>query len=116
MARRIVLLGRSLAIDSIAAAIGVLPDLELFHVPEAADAVTDSAARIIALAPTAIIFDLTAGFPDRALLQHLMPLHIPLLGFDLEQHQMLALSGEHFRLVTRNDLVRALATPTETQP
>lgn len=116
MARRIILLGRSLAIDSIAAAISALPDLELFHSPEPAESAADVAASIIALAPTAIIFDLTAGFPDRTLLQSLMPLHIPLLGFDLEQHQMLALSGENIRLVTRDDLVRALATPTETRP
>jgi len=113
MARRIVLLGRSLAIDSIAAAIGALPDLELFHVPEPAGCAADVAASIIALAPTAVIFDLTAELPCSALLQSLMPLHIPLLGFDLEQHQMLALSGEHIRLVTRDDLVRALATPAE---
>jgi hypothetical protein len=115
MARRIVLLGRSLAIDSIAAAIGALPELELFHTPDPPESAADVAAHIIAFAPNAVIFDLTAGFPDKTLLQRLMSLRIPLLGFDLEQHQMLALSGEHIRLVTRDDLVHALAAPTETQ-
>ncbi len=115
MVRRIVLLGHSLAIDSIAAAIGALPELEVFYAPDASGSTSEVASDIIACAPTAVIFDLTAGLPGSALLQHLMRLHIPLLGFDLERHQMLALSGEHIRLMTRDDLVRALATPTEQQ-
>ena len=115
MARRIVLLGRSLAIDSIAAAIGALPDLELFHVPEPAGCAADVAASIIALAPTAVIFDLTAELPCSALLQSLMPLHIP-CSASISNNTRCWLSGEHIRLVTRDDLVRALATPAEILP
>ncbi len=48
MVRRIVLLGHSLAIDSIAAAIGALPELEVFYAPDASGSTSEVASDIIA--------------------------------------------------------------------
>lgn len=116
MNRRIVLFGHSVALDSIAAALDAYPGLELLHAPFTPDTLTTTATRILALEPTAVIFDLTAGLPDSAHLRLLAHSRVTLLGFDLENHHMLVLSGEQTQLQTLDDLMRALALTPEEDP
>lgn len=116
MHRRIVLFGHSLALDSIAAALKALPDLELLHAADAPETATAAAARILAFEPTAVIFDQVAGLPDSALLRLLASTPLTLLGFDLETNRMLVLTGEHTQLLTLDDLVRVLALGPEEDP
>lgn len=114
MDRRIVLYGRSVALNSITAALATLPGLDLLCAPVASETPVEAAARILAFEPSAVIFDLAAGLPDTALLRLLAHELVTLLGFDLESRHMVVLSGEITQLQTLDDLARVLAlTPEE---
>lgn len=116
MDRRIVLYGRSVALNSIAAALAALPGLELLCAPVASETATEVAARILAFEPSAVIFDLAAGLPDTALLRLLAHKLVTLLGFDLENQHMVVLSGEKTQLQTLDDLAHVLALTPEEGP
>lgn len=116
MDRRIVLYGRSVALNSIAAALAVLPELDLLYAPVALETPAEVATRILAFEPSAVIFDLAAGLPAAEVLRLLAHQHVTLLGFDLGSHHMLVLSGEHVELQTLDDLARVLALTAEEGP
>ena len=116
MDRRIVLYGRSVALNSITAALATLPGLELLCAPVASETAAEAATRILAFEPSAVIFDLAAGLPDTALLRLLAHQLVTLLGFDLENQHMMVLSGGQTQLQTLDDLVRALALTSEEGP
>ncbi len=116
MNRRIVIYGQSVAINSIAAALGALPDIELLRAPIASETAAEVATRILAFEPRTVIFDLAGGIPDNTLLRPLAHQCVTLLGFDLGNNHMLVLSGEQTQLLTMDDLVRALALTPEEDP
>ncbi len=105
MNRRIALLGTSIAIDSVAAALAAVPGLELlrFECPP-----VDYLNNVPVLAPDAVIFDMAMDLPDRPVLELLTHLDLKLVGFDLATQQMYLLSGEAARLATVDDLLQVL--------
>lgn len=107
---RVALLGTSLAIDSVAAALVGVPGLELlrFECPPA-----EGLAELQAFALDAVVFDMTAGLPDHPLLDVMMQLGLLLVGFDLETQRMLVFSGESADLSTVDDLLRVLSLREE---
>ncbi len=116
MDRRIVVYGRSVALNSIAAALAALPGLDLLCAPVALETAAEIATRILAFEPSAVIFDLAAGLPDTELLRFLAHQKVTLLGFDLGSQHMLVLSGEQTQLQTLDDLARVLALNPEEGP
>jgi hypothetical protein len=104
MRTRIALLGASLALDSIAAALTEVPDIELRRICGTLENIWGDGR-----APDALIFDIATGLPDFVLLNLVDKPELVLLGFDLETHQMLLLSGEPGRLTTMNDLLTMLS-------
>jgi hypothetical protein len=113
MENRVVLFGSSMGLDIIGAALSATPGLELLRAPLPSESAAAAVKRVLAFEPGAIIFDLVAGLPDSNLLRRLACPHITLLGFDLETHRLLVLSGEHTQLSTTADLVRSLARAGE---
>jgi hypothetical protein len=111
MDHRVVLLGTSLTIASIGAALAGVPELELFLVDMMYD---DVAARMDAFAPDVVVFDLASGLPNHALRCLTACTDLALIGFDLETRKMLLLSGERVTLSTTDDLVRAVKKLTAT--
>ena len=105
MDHRVVLLGTSLTIATIGAALAHVPELELLPIEVMHD---DVAARMDAFAPDVVVFDLAAGLPDRTLRCFATRTGLALIGFDLETGRMLLLSGERETLSTTDDLVRAV--------
>jgi len=110
MNRRVVLLGASLAIDSVAAALTGVPGLELLRFECLA---AKDLAHVRNLAPDAVIFDMAVQQPDRPLLKLMTQPGLLLVGFDLATQQMHLFSGKRARLVTVDDLVRALTSQDE---
>ena len=109
MNRRILLLGASLTIDSVAAALTGVPGLELLRFECLA---AKDLAHLRNLAPDAVIFDMAAQQPDRPLLKLMTQPGLLLVGFDLATQQMHLFSGKRARLVTVDDLVRVLMSRT----
>jgi hypothetical protein len=110
MNRRVVLLGASLAIDSVAAALTGVPGLELLRFESLA---AKDLAHVRNLSPDAVIFDMAVQQPDRPLLKLMTQSGLLLVGFDLATQQMHLFSGKRARLVTVDDLVRALTSQDE---
>lgn len=106
MNRRVALLGASLSIDSIAAALAGAPGLELlrFEYPP-----SEGSVLLQTLDLDAMIFDIAAGLPDKPFLELMAHPGLLLLGFDLKTQRMLLFSGEPARLLTREDLLTALS-------
>lgn len=102
---RVALVGSSLALASIGAALTEVPDLVLFRVLIPSEA---AAICIKDFAPDIVIFDLAAGLPECAQPYLAERPGLGLIGFDLETQKMLLLSGEHADLSTTDDLVRAV--------
>ena len=109
---RVVLLGTSLTIASVGAALAAVPELELFPVEFPRD---DAATWVDAFRPSIVLFDLVAGLPDSALRQLATRADLALIGIDLETGKMLLLSGGQANFLTTDDLVRAVKklTPIE---
>lgn len=106
MNRRIALVGKSLSIDSVAAALEAVPGLELLRV---GCSPADCLPSLQALAPDAVVFDVVGiDLRDRQVLDLLTQPDLLLVGFDLATQQMLLLSGEHARLTTVDDLTQVL--------
>lgn len=116
MDRRIALFGRSVALNSIAAALGAVPELALLQAPVTPETTAEAAARVLAFEPAVVIFDLATGLPDNTVLRPLAHKHVTLLGVDLAGPHMLVLSGEQTQLLTLDDLVRVLALTPEEDP
>ena len=112
MDHRLILLGTSLTIASVGAALAAVPELELIPVEFPRD---DAATWVDAFKPNIVLFDLVAGLPDAALRQLATRADLALIGFDLEAGKMLLLSGEQANFLTTDDLVRAVKklTPIE---
>ena len=110
MNRRVVLLGASVAIDSVAAALTGVPGLELLRFERLA---AKDLAHVRNLAPDAVIFDMAVQQPDRPLLKLMTQPGLLLVGFDLATQQMHIFSGRRARLVTVDDLVRVLMSRDE---
>jgi hypothetical protein len=106
MDHRVALLGTSLTIASIGAALADVPGLELLPIELWRDA--DLAGWGDAHKPDVVIFDLVAGLPDSTLCHLAARSDLALIGLDLETRRMLLLSGEEARLLTTDDLVRAV--------
>ena len=102
MHRRILLLGSSLALESIGAATAALPEVDLRHATVAPETWPDD------FAPDAVLFDVSAGIPDCARACLAAYKDVLMLGFDLENHQVLLLSGALASLSTMADLTRIL--------
>ncbi len=107
MHRRILLVGSSLAMESIGAAAAGLPQVALRRVTTVLDAWPDD------FTPDAILFDIANGIPDCARACLAAHSHLLMLGFDLETHQVLSLSGSPAHLSTLADLTRILTSPSE---
>jgi hypothetical protein len=105
MNHRVALLGSSLTLASIGAALATSPELELLSAELPCD---DPPSRVDALAPNVVIFDLAAGLPDHSLRHLAERPDLALIGLDLESGRMLLLSGERATLSTTDDLVRAV--------
>jgi len=58
--------------------------------------------------PDVIIFDLSTAPPDLPICLLRTPSNIILIGVDLTDNKMLVLSGEQSRLITADDLVKAI--------
>ena len=106
MNRKIALLGTSLEIDSLAAALTGIPGLELLRC-ECSTA--EDLANIRALTPDAVVFDMATAMPDRPFLDLLRRSGVLLVGCDLAIQQMLLLSSKSARLATVDDLLRVLS-------
>ena len=101
----VALLGTSVGLASIGAALAAVPGLRLLPVKIAGD---DAAAWTGNFAPDVVVFDLAADLPERTLRYLAARPGLALIGFDLETRKMLLLSGEHETLSTSDDLVRAV--------
>ena len=109
MNRKIALVGKSLSIDSVAAALEAVPGLELLRVDCSP---ADCLPSLQVLAPDAVVFDIVGiDLRDRQVLDLLTHPDLLLVGFDLATQQMLLLSGESARLTTVDDLAQALTAP-----
>lgn len=102
MHSRVAVLGASLALESIGAALAALPDIQLRQMPGSADSgwLLDDI--------DALVFDLSSGLPDYVLLKLAACPQLVVVGLDLESHKTLLLSGEPGPLSTMNDLLAAL--------
>jgi len=105
MMPRVALIGSSLALASIGAALTDVVDLDLLRVPIPCDEV---AIRVNDFAPDILVFDLATGLPECTQPYLARRPGLGLIGFDLETQKMLLLSGEHAALSTTDDLVRAM--------
>lgn len=106
MVRKIALVGKSLSIDSVAAALEAVSGLELLRVDCSP---ADCLPSLQALTPDAVVFDMVGiDLRDRQVLDLLTLPDLLLVGFDLATQQMLLLSGESARLTTVDDLLQAL--------
>jgi hypothetical protein len=105
MSHRVALLGTTVGLASIGAALAAVPELELFPVRVVRENVT---AWVDSFAPDVVVFDLAAGLPEHILRYLVARPGLPLIGFDLETRKMLLLSGELATLSTSDDLVQAV--------
>jgi hypothetical protein len=102
MHNRLALLGASLALESIGAALAAIPDIELRRISGSSDCgwLRDDI--------DALIFDLSTGLPGYVLLNLVTCPALMLVGLDLETRKTLLLSGKPGRLATMNDLLATL--------
>ena len=114
MQYRVALLGTSIAIDSICAALGGVPGLELLRFESPPLSAT---AWLQAFAPDAVIFDTAMHGPDSLLYELMLQPGLLLVGFDVASQQLLLLSGSCARFDTVADLLEILsARGFETKP
>jgi len=108
MARKVALLGTSLMIDSLAAALADVGDLELLRFE---DTSAPGLTYMEHLLPDVVIFDMTLALPESPLLELLKRSGTVIVGCDLPSQQMLLLSGKSTRLATVKDLLHVLSGP-----
>ncbi len=102
---RIALLGTSIAIDSIAAALAVVPGVDLLRF-ECSPA--QCFAELIVLAPDAVVFEMGSAPLDGPILELMTYPGWLLIGCDLPSQQMILFSGEPARLATVDDLLQVI--------
>ena len=106
MNHRVALLGTSLAIDMVAAALAGVPELEVLRFECAPG---QGLANVQAMAPDAVIFDMAMVLPDSALVHLVRRPGLLLIGCDLAVKRMFVFSGASACLETVDDLLRALS-------
>jgi hypothetical protein len=106
MNHRVALLGTSLAIDMVAAALAAVPELEVLRFECAP---TQGLANVQALAPDAVIFDMAMVLPDSALVHLVRHPGLLLIGCDLAVQKMFVFSGASACLDTVDDLLQVLS-------
>jgi len=103
---KIALLGTSIAIDSVAAALAAAPGLELLRFKGSP---VECLPDLHVLAPDAVVFDMAVASLDQPILELLTHPGLLLIGCDLATQQMVLLSGEPARLATVDDLLQVLS-------
>lgn len=109
MARKVALLGTTLMIDSLAAALADVPNLDLLRCE---DTTAHGLTNMGALLPDVVIFDMALPLPESPLLDLLKRSDTVIVGCDLPNQQMLLLSGRSARLASVKDLLHELAQRT----
>ncbi len=109
MTRRVALLGTTLMIDSLAAALADVPDLELLRCE---DTTIHGLTNMEALLPDVVLFDMALPLPESPLLDYLKRAGTVIIGCDLSNQQMLLLSGKSARLASVEDLLHELQKRT----
>jgi hypothetical protein len=104
-APRVVLYGNSVFLAGIRADLKRRAELEVLTVePD----YSDTAARIHALDPTAVLFDLAAAQPDFTIpLLHTWP-DMLLIGVNASSDEILVLSGQQVRAATMTELTHVI--------
>ena len=105
--RKVVLYGRDLVVSSIGAN---LQDRERFQLAQIDPLLPDALHRLDAVHPDVVLFDLTLARSDFSTTVLSRIPGLLLIGIDLQNNTMLTISGETSRLLTRDDLVRMIAT------
>ncbi|MEW6258484.1 MAG: hypothetical protein AB1547_01105 [Thermodesulfobacteriota bacterium] len=101
----VALYGHDLVVSTIGACLEKRPEFRVIRVESA---LPDDLQRMEAQRPDVIVFDLRSTQAHFCVsLMHRYP-EIMLIGVDLENHTMLVLSGEPFRLLTIEDLVEGI--------
>jgi hypothetical protein len=104
MEHRVALLGSSIALDCIGAALGNVKELALLRVERLP---MDGLPWLKAFMPEAVIFDMGARRVDY-LFDLLLQPGLLLVGLNARTHQMLLFSGQAARLATVEDLLAIL--------
>jgi hypothetical protein len=103
--RKVVLYGSDLVVSSIGAN---LQDQERFRLIQIDPLLPDVLHRLDAVHPDVVLFDLTLAQTDFSTTVLRRNPGVLLIGIDLKNDRMLVLSGEEFRLLTQEDLVRMI--------
>ena len=104
MRRSIILLGTTLALEAVAAALAYQPGIDLRCVA----GLTNGPPSPDRIPPQAVIFDLTSGLPAGTLAAFDLCGPALFLGLDLEGQRAVAFSGEPTRVATVGDLIGIL--------
>jgi hypothetical protein len=108
--RRVLLYGNSLVVSTVGASLQDCGDLELVRVDPGS---ADTAARLRALAPTAVIFDRVTTRPDLVLaLLGQLPQAL-LIGVNPSSDHVLVLSSRREWAVAPADLLHVIAPETQ---
>jgi hypothetical protein len=103
--RKVALYGNSLVVSSIGASLQGRAGLEVMCVDLT---LPDAAARLTALQPDVIIFDLAVAHPEFAIALWKAQPRLLLIGVDLTSGQALVLSNQPSRLLTMDDLLQVI--------
>ncbi len=103
--KRVVLYGNSLVVSAIASCLSDRQGLEIVRM-EASP--SDPIEQLIALCPDVVIFDVGSVRPDFGIAFLQMRCGVSLIGFDLENSKILALSSTESDVLTTDDLVRVI--------
>jgi hypothetical protein len=112
MDRTVALFGKSLAIDSIAAALDGIQGLTVLRL---GCSLGEGVRSLQALAPDAVIFDIASEPRDLPFLDLMARQGLLLVGFDLAAQRMLLISGECARFATLSDLLRIVSVRDDRQ-
>ncbi len=103
--KKVVLFGQSLTLTSIGASLQMHEQLEVLPLDESRPS---SSEELLALEPTAVIFDLGTVSPDSALsLLDAQP-DLLLIGLDAAGDKLLVLTGQQAHALTTTDLLQAI--------
>ncbi len=108
--RTIVLYGNSLAVSSVGAS---LRDCEGLRLVSVRAVLPDAFHELIKLRPDVVIFDLTATQPNFALALLQARPGLLLVGVDLKTDKALVLSGQTSHVLTTEDLLRVIGSPSD---
>ncbi len=104
--QRVVLYGTTLVVSTIGASLQASADLELIRIDPA---LPGAAERLLALQPSAVVFDLAAGQPDFAMSLLRQQPGLLLIGADPSSDDLLVLSSHAARALSVADLVAVIA-------